>query len=138
MCAVKDVEVVARYAVEKFGSLKPGDAVKVDMPVRGGLRAAFIMYVLPLVGLGAGMTAGYFAGLPEWGSLLVGLAAMALIYVVVAMNNKRFEANPDYMGEVVALLQSAEEFEEFGSTTGRNASDPVQIEMRRESQDAER
>lgn len=106
VCAVRDVEVVARYSLEDFKHLKPGDAVKVDMPVRGGLKAAFIMYLLPLCGLGVGMTAGYFLKFPEWGSLLAGMAVMAMIYFFVAMNNRRFEANPEYMGRVVTVLDA--------------------------------
>lgn len=128
---------MARYAFAEF-QLNPGDAVRVDMPVRGGLRAAFIMYVLPLLGLGAGMTAGYFAGLPEWGSLLVGLAVMALIYIMVALNNKRFEGNPDYMGKVVALLESAGHAGESGRTIGSVASPLAEIDRYYDSQDAKR
>lgn len=104
VCAVKDVEVLARYALSSFPDLRIGSAVRVDMPVRGGLKAAFIMYVVPLLGLGIGMTAGYFVGLPEWGSLLSGLGVMAMIYFAVAANNSRFERNPDYMGRVVEVL----------------------------------
>jgi len=45
-----------------LGEVKPGDLVELEMTGRDYLRLSFLMYVLPLLGAGAGLGIGYLLG----------------------------------------------------------------------------
>ena len=72
----KDIMLVAKNAVKA----KDGDLVEVSMETGGVLSAAFIMYILPLVGLFIGLLVGqtFFKGSDVMTALL-GLVFMAAI-----------------------------------------------------------
>ncbi len=89
--------------MDRFPRLKAGDYVKIELPLVGGIKAAFMMYTIPLIALAIGMTIGYYTGMTETGAVLLGLGLMALVYIVIALNNKRFEKNPVFTGEITQL-----------------------------------
>ncbi|MDH8677128.1 SoxR reducing system RseC family protein [Fusibacter bizertensis] len=99
----KDIMLVAKNAVKA----KDGDLVEVSMETGGVLSAAFIMYILPLVGLFIGLLVGqtFFKGSDVMTALL-GLVFMAAIYLVIKMNDKRFLRNEKYTAKILKILQS--------------------------------
>lgn len=112
MCGVKDMEMEAHYSVTEFPDVEEGDIVRIDMSSKGGLKAAFLMYLLPLLAFGAALAVTIVAGGEEWHGLLAGLAAMALVYIVIAMNNNRFKKDKDYIGHIISVrkIEPAEDF----------------------------
>ncbi len=104
MCGIQDVVATARYSRLKFPDLRVGDYVRIELPISGGMRAAFLMYVIPLIALGAGMFWGYHNGWSEGKYVLLGIGLMAIVYLIIALNNKRFEKNPIFTGEIVQLV----------------------------------
>ncbi len=119
LCGVKDMEVEARYDLGAFGSLAPGDGVRIDIPVRGGLKAALLMYAVPLALLGAGMAAGIFAGVSELLSFGIGLLLMAAAYYAIHRNNKRFERDSAYSAKITRVISAVVQLESgFGTHAG--------------------
>ena len=70
------------------------DKVCVELGARGMLRATWLAYIFPLVMLFAGVAAGYFLA-PENSRDIIaafaGLAGAGLAYILLKINNKRFE-----------------------------------------------
>ena len=102
----KDILLVAKNTVKA----KNGDLVEVSMATNSVLSAAFIMYVIPLVGLFAGLLIGQmlFAG-NDVLTALTGLAVMALAFVIIKLNDKRFLRNEKYTAQILKVLQSEHE-----------------------------
>lgn len=77
---------------------KVGDHVMVSLKVSPFLQASFIMYGIPLIALFVGIFAGYTLQPilqininQEIMSIICGLGLLAVTYVVIAMNEKRFK-----------------------------------------------
>lgn len=102
----KDILLVAKNTV----NAKNGDLVEVSMATNSVLSAAFIMYVIPLVGLFVGLLTGQvlFAG-NDVLTALMGLAVMALAFLIIKLNDKRFLKNEKYTAQVLKVLQSEHE-----------------------------
>jgi len=102
----KDILLVAKNTV----NAKNGDLVEVSMATNSVLSAAFIMYVIPLVGLFVGLLTGqvFFAG-NDVLTALMGLAVMALAFLIIKLNDKRFLKNEKYTAQVLKVLQSEHE-----------------------------
>lgn len=102
----KDILLVAKNTV----NAKNGDLVEVSMATNSVLSAAFIMYVIPLVGLFVGLLTGQvlFAG-NDLLTALMGLAVMALAFLIIKLNDKRFLKNEKYTAQVLKVLQSEHE-----------------------------
>lgn len=99
----KDIMLVAKNAVKA----KDGDLVEVSMETGGVLSAAFIMYILPLVGLFIGLLIGQtFFKSSDAITALLGLGSMTAIYVVIKLNDKRFLRNEKYTAKILKILQS--------------------------------
>ncbi|GAB6108817.1 SoxR reducing system RseC family protein [Fusibacter bizertensis] len=99
----KDIMLIAKNAVKA----KDGDLVEVSMETGGVLSAAFIMYILPLLGLFIGLLVGqvFFKGSDAMTAFL-GLGFMAAIYVIIKLNDKRFLRNEKYTAKILKILQS--------------------------------
>lgn len=80
--------------VENTVNAKLGNIVEVSMPTQNILSAAFIMYVIPLVMLVAGIGIGtkIFSSLSggEIFAILLGFALLTVSYLVIRQNEKRF------------------------------------------------
>ncbi|OJV62152.1 MAG: hypothetical protein BGO41_02180 [Clostridiales bacterium 38-18] len=102
----KDIMLIAKNAV----SAKEGDLVEVSMETGGVLSAAFIMYVIPLFGLFVGLFVGQ--GLFKTNEIMTavfGVIVMALTYLVIKLNDKRFLKNDKYTAKILKVLQSEHE-----------------------------
>lgn len=89
-CVLVDDDTMLAEAANGVGA-KKGDRVVVDLPAKVSIRAAYILYGVPLlaffVGLAAGGLVGYF--LFDWGfnvplGLLFGVGFLALSYVLIS------------------------------------------------------
>lgn len=106
LCGVKDMEVEAYYDRKAYEHLKVGDAVKIDVPTDGGLKAALLLYALPLLLFGAGMAAALFSGAPEWAAFACGLVLMGITYYFIHRNNKQFEKNKAYCAKIIRVADA--------------------------------
>lgn len=104
VCGSGDVRIVAAYDKRAFPNLGVGDSVEIDLPTGGGLKAAALMYALPLALMFVGLAVGHFLNWPDWIGLAAGVIAMAIVYVFIYLNRHRFERNPEYMGTIVRIL----------------------------------
>lgn len=99
----KDIMLVARNNV----NANVGDMVEVSMATGGVLSAAFIMYVIPLVGLFVGLMLGQFLFSGNDGLVaLVGVLIMALAFFIIKLNDKKFLKNEKYTAQILTILQS--------------------------------
>ena len=105
----KDVHLVAKNDVHAH----VGDMVEVAMATDSVLSAAFIMYVIPLIALFAGLAAGYFlfqsSPNSEMFSGLLGLVLMVMAFFVIKMNDKHFMKSEKYTAQIMKILQTEHE-----------------------------
>lgn len=105
----KDVHLVAKNDVHAH----IGDLVEVTMATDSVLSAAFIMYVLPLIALFAGLATGYFlfqsSPSSELLSGLLGLAMMVIAFLIIKKNDKHFMKSDKYTAQIMKILQKEHE-----------------------------
>ncbi|MGX8795562.1 SoxR reducing system RseC family protein [Fusibacter sp. JL298sf-3] len=100
----KDILLTAKNEV----SAEIGDVVEVGMPTAGILSAAFIMYVIPLIGLFLGLGIGtlvFKSGDTEVYAGLLGLGIMALAFLVIKLNEKRILKSDKYTAHILSIVQ---------------------------------
>jgi len=98
----KEITLIAKNDV---GAHK-GDLVEVEMATESVLSAAFIMYVLPLIGLLTGLGVGHFIfGKNDVLTALSGLLIMSIVFIFIKMNDKKFLKSDKYVAHVVQILQ---------------------------------
>ena len=94
---------------------KVGDWVRVEMPEGRFLEATAITYVIPLVGLIAGIAAGWLLSGGNDGLTLVGaLAGLALSAGALFLIDKRISGRPEWTPRVTAVYDSLPTEEEIG------------------------
>ena len=94
---------------------KVGEWVRVEMPEGRFLEATAITYVIPLVGLIAGIAAGWLLSGGNDGLTLVGaLAGLALSAGVLFLIDKRISGRPEWTRRVTAVYDSLPTEEEIG------------------------
>ena len=94
---------------------KVGEWVRVEMPEGRFLEATAITYVIPLVGLIAGIAAGGLLSGGNDGLTLVGaLAGLALSAGVLFLIDKRISGRPEWTPRVTAVYDSLPTEEEIG------------------------
>lgn len=99
----KDIMLVARNSAKA----NVGDMVEVSMATGGVLSAAFIMYVIPLVGLFAGLMLGQLLFSGNDGLVaLMGVLLMATSFFIIKLNDKKFLKNEKYTAQILNILQS--------------------------------
>ena len=85
-----------------------GDKVRVELGARGMLRATWLAYNFPLFMLFVGVAAGYFLA-PETSRDIIaaftGLVGAGLAYLVLRMNNKRFEKDAGLQPQMREVLK---------------------------------
>ena len=92
-----------------------GDWVRVEMPEGRFLEATAITYVIPLVGLIAGIAAGWLLSGGSDGLTLVGaLVGLALSAGVLFLVDKRISGRPEWTPRVTAVYDSLPTEEEIG------------------------
>ncbi len=105
----KDVHLVAKNDVHAH----VGDMVEVAMATDSVLSAAFIMYVIPLIALFAGLATGYFlfqsSPNSEMFSGLLGLVFMVMAFLVIKKNDKHFMKSEKYTAQIMKILQTEHE-----------------------------
>lgn len=100
--------------------LQPGDRVWVGMEKSGFLRAAFLLYLVPLVFFFGGYAAGdrLFArlglsGLGEAGGALVAFSLMALAFLLIRKLDRRLAGTARYRLAIIDIREKQGEKERF-------------------------
>lgn len=98
----KDITLIAK----NDANAHKGDLVEVEMATNGVLSAAFIMYVIPLVGLLTGLLAGnsLFGG-NDLITAFSGLVVMSIAFLIIKLNDKKFLKNDKYIAHVIRIIQ---------------------------------
>jgi sigma-E factor negative regulatory protein RseC len=68
-----------------------GDLVEIYLKEENFLKAVFIMYSIPLIGLLLGIGIGYLIFDNELLIMLLGIVVMSLTFVMIRLNEKRFK-----------------------------------------------
>lgn len=68
-----------------------GDFVEIYLKEENFLKAVFIMYGIPLIGLMIGIGLGYLLFDHELMIMLVGIIVLAATYILIRVNEKRFK-----------------------------------------------
>jgi sigma-E factor negative regulatory protein RseC len=89
-CVLVDDDTMLAEAANGIGA-KKGDRVEVDLPAKISIRAAYILYGIPLLAFFAGLAAGGLVGyyLFGWGfnvplALIFGVGFLALSYLLIS------------------------------------------------------
>lgn len=103
----KEVFITALNQVDA----EEGDYVEVVMPTSGILGAAFIMYMIPLFALFAGLIIGWFAfsAHNEVYAAVMGLGMMSLAFAVIKINEKKIAKNEKYTAQILSIVQKNHE-----------------------------
>ncbi len=93
-----------------------GDIVEIEMAAPNVLKAAFIMYMVPLIGLFIGVgVATVLANLLGFGAYkdaagaVVGIAAMVTTFLVIKKNESKFSESKEYLSNITKIVQSCSE-----------------------------
>lgn len=102
----KDVHLVAKNSVNAH----TGDMVEVSMNTDSVLSAAFIMYVIPLAALFAGLAIGHFVFSSfDNGELMsggLGFALMVMTFWIIKLNDKHFMKSDKYTAQILRVIQT--------------------------------
>ncbi len=97
------------------GDCKIGDWVRVEFPEGRFLEATTIAYVIPLLGLFAGLGLGWLlGGGNDLGMLLGALAGLGLSVGVLYLVEKRVSGKPEWTPRITAVYDTLPTEEEIG------------------------
>jgi len=99
-----------------------GDRVVLDIDDRRQLRAAFLVYILPVAGFMAGYAVAAMFSPSEGAGLAAGLSALAGVYLAVRYYDRRITRRGEMWRKVVAVKREQEEKVEGGKDQ-RNAQE---------------
>ncbi|MGB9840865.1 SoxR reducing system RseC family protein [Thermovenabulum sp.] len=97
------------WAKDTIG-VESGQLVEIEMEAKGVISATFIMYLFPLIVFLLGVAGGYeFAPLlniklKEPFALLTGIIGLAISYLFIYLNNRRFEKSQIYKSKIVNII----------------------------------
>lgn len=75
---------------ENMCNAKKGDMVNITLEKSNFLKAVIIMYVLPLLGLLAGIFVGYLLNTNEIIALIIGFIFLGITYGIIRLNEDKF------------------------------------------------
>lgn len=86
-----------------------GDLVEIDLETNNVLRAAFFVYVIPLIALVIGIVGGkyLFSGLDgniEAYSAILGVVLMAICFIAIKYNERKFQSSKKYLSQIVKVI----------------------------------
>lgn len=97
-CTETDTIITA----ENTAQAKAGDRVILEIPDKTGIKAAALVYLLPIAVLIISVLAVYSLGMTEGETALVSLSAMALSLFVVWIINRKFSGS--FKVKVVSII----------------------------------
>jgi sigma-E factor negative regulatory protein RseC len=109
-CHLSEENDECTVEAENLCHAQTGQKVRVAVPTASFLKGTFFLYLFPLIGLFAGMTAGvffsklYFKGSEELFAALGSLLGLFLFFLLQRLINKRFEQDRRYLPVVVEVL----------------------------------
>ena len=100
------------------GDCKVGDWVKVEYPESRFLEATAIAYVIPLIGLLAGLALGWLLGGGNDVAMLAGaLVGLGLSAGILYMVEKRVSGKPEWTPRITAVYEELPTEEQIGCHT---------------------
>ena len=97
------------------GNCKTGDWVRVEFPEGRFLEATTIAYVIPLVGLFAGLGFGWLLGAGSDGGMLIGaLVGLAISGGILYLVDKRVSGRPEWTPHVTAVYDELPDVDQIG------------------------
>lgn len=97
------------WAKDTIG-VEVGQLVEIEMEAKGVLSATFIMYLFPLIIFILGVIGGFelapLLGISnvEPFALFAGLLGMSISYLIIYLNNRRFEKSQLYKSKIVNII----------------------------------
>ena len=112
-CATTSEEKDIIVEVDKSIGAKVGDRVEVNMETINVLKAAFIVYTIPLIALLIGIVGTFYAlntinfnGNIETISGVVGLVLTFIVFLILKKNDKKFRDSKEYIPIVTRIIVS--------------------------------
>lgn len=109
-CSLGSEKKVVKVWVQNDINADVGQVVEIEIENKALISATFIMYVIPLISFVFGVVLGLnFAdsikiGWKEPFSLLTGIFFMSMAFLLIYLNNKRFEKNRMFVSRIVNIL----------------------------------
>ena len=112
-CATTSEEKDIIVEVDNSIGAKVGDRVEVNMETINVLKAAFIVYTIPLIALLIGIVGTFYAlnainfnGNIEAISGVVGLVLTFIVFLILKKNDKKFRDSKEYIPIVTRIIVS--------------------------------
>ncbi len=99
----KEMEILADNST---AGAKPGDLVTVELSAGKVLRASVLAYVIPLIGLVAGVLLGSL--LSEIAGVILGVGLCALSYALLRILDKKFQKRQTFRPRITGILEAAD------------------------------
>lgn len=97
-----------------YGQAREGDRVSVQMPDAQVLKASALMYLIPLIGLIAGLfLGGLVSGWRDLGMVIGGFIGLILSALLLKMTDKRLGARSAWQPRIIAVNPEQEVDESF-------------------------
>ncbi len=105
-CTPSDTIITAENTV----GAKAGDKVILEIPDRTGIKAAALVYMLPIITLIIGAISAYLLGMSEGQIALISLASMAATLVLVWVISRIFSSSFKVkVAEIIGSVENAVE-----------------------------
>lgn len=103
---------ITMVAMNDIGAVT-GDKVTIEMPTGGVLKAAFIMYMIPLLSLFIGVGLSLLFQVREEIAVLIGLVAAAFAFIGVSLFEPRYRKNSIYQAKIVSVDHVVSQIEDL-------------------------
>lgn len=108
-CHMGDENMQMKVEVLNEAGAEIGDIVEIDLETNNVLRAAFFVYVIPLVALVLGIVLGKYifvsaGSRTEAYSAILGVVLMAATFAGIKLNEKKFSSSKQYLSQIVKVL----------------------------------
>jgi len=104
MCGFKGKNNFVKLRAKNTADAKAGDIVIIEIENDNRLAASFIVYILPLIFVAAGLIAGYFTGSEIW-MFIICLLMLAIGYIIIAAIDKKLSEKKGFCPEIVQIIQ---------------------------------
>lgn len=114
MCLFKDNGKAQFYADNTVGA-KVGDTVVIENRESGKLLGAILVFLIPLVILGAAVLAVRLFAIDDLFIPIIGIGAIAVYYAFLALMDKKFRKIKAFTSTVAEIVNSATETRDDGT-----------------------
>lgn len=112
MCAFGKNDMKVKLTLKNNVNAKVGDIVEVTMGDRFVLTSALIVYIIPLLLVGAGIGIGIGFKLAEYVQIILAFAGFVAGFALSALIDKKIKKRTNFSPSITRIVAEEEDFEE--------------------------